>query len=596
MFVYGGAGWTDVLPTILEMYGTAFRAPFEAQLGGRSGDISKTQAHAVLQTLNASSARIRMPELVFGFKLSNAGPAANQMKRLEDLLTPLLAKEPKLKGRLKRSKVAGADALTFTLDSSLLPLDQIRWSDVEEQEGEFQKLRQQLKKLTLAVSLLVKDNYLLLTVGPTVDVAEKFGGGTALATRPELTPLAKFADRKLISVGYVSKAMIAGVTTRAEDLTSLVDMAKNGLDKLPIPEKRREAIDKDLKKLAKELADELPSPGAVVAFTFLSDRGQEGYSYDYGTTPGAPAPKPLTILDHLGASPLTAIAAATNDPTPAYQWVVKWMKTIYGHAEATVKEMFPDNWQQFEQGLDLILPYLKKFDEITGTQFLPALGDGQVALVVDAKWTSKQWFKEFDQGGNELPMLEIGFVRTVKDSAKLVRAMRGYRELLNEILEKAKQFRAPIPEGGLPAPESKKVAGGTAYYWSLPDAGQDAQVQPNVALSDAVLAVTASVKHSERLLATTPNPLAAKQPLLSVAVVDFAGFFAAVRPWFEFGLPMALESVPDNAPPGVGKKDIPGQVRTLFDVLGCLRSYTSVTYREGAATVTHSELVISDLK
>jgi hypothetical protein len=379
-------------------------------------------------------------------------------------------------------------------------------------------------------------------------------------------------------------------------------MAKTGLDKLPIPEKRRDAIDKDLKEIAKEMTANLATPGAGVAFSFLSDRGQESYSYDYGTRSGATPGKPLTILDHLGGSPLIAIAGVTGDSTPGYRAMVKWLKVLYGHLEGTVKEMFPDAWQQAEQGLELVAPFLKKFDEITGTQFLPALGDGEAALLLDAKWTSKQWFKDFDQGGKELPLLEVGFVRTVKDSATLLTALGAYRELASEVLAKAKEFGARVPEGGVPKPESKKVAGGAVYFWPLPPVGQDPQVQPNLGVSDALLAAGLSVKHSERLLAKIPlktdgGPLAAKRPAIGVVVVDFAGFFGTVRPWVEqLALPMALEQVPDKAPPGLGKKDIPEQVRTLFDVLGCLRTYTSVTYRDGAATVTHSELVIRDLK
>jgi hypothetical protein len=57
-----------------------------------------------------------------------------------------------------------------------------------------------------------------------------------------------------------------------------------------------------------------------------------------------------------------------------------------------------------------------------------------------------------------------------------------------------------------------------------------------------------------------------------------------------------VAEVPPTAPPGLGRADIPGQVATVLDVLGCLRRYTSVTYREGAATVTHGELVVRDLK
>jgi hypothetical protein len=600
MFVYGGAGWTDLVP-LLQQLNTAQRfAPLQALLAGQ--DPGKSQARAILHSLNATADKLRMPELVFGFKLSKAAPASAQIKRLEDHLTQLIARVPELKGRLKRTQVAGADALTFTLDGSLVPVESIPWSEIEETEGEYQKLRLRLKAMTLAVTVLVKNDYLLLTVGPHAGVAERFGNGPALASRPELAPLAKFADRKLLAVGYGSQVLAASLATTADDITNLLDMAKTGLDKLPIPEKRREAIDKDLKQMAQAMLAGLAKPGAGLAFTFLSDRGQETYSYDYGSNPHAVTPKPLTIIDHLGGSPLIAVAGAIGDPTPGYRELVKWIKVIYGHAEAMAKEMFPDHWQQAEQGLGMVLPFLKKFDEITGTQFLPALGDGEAALVIDAKWTSKQWFKGFDQGGKDLPLLEMGFVRTVKDSAKLLTALGAYRELASDVLAKAKEFGAQVPEGGVPKPEAKKVAGGTVYHWPLPPAGQDPQVQPNLGVSETLMALGLSVKHSERLLAKTPlttdgGPLTEKRPATGIVVVDFAGFIGVTRTWVEqFALNLMLEQVPEKAPPGLGRNDIPDQVRTVFDVLGCLRQYTSVTYREGAATVTHSELIIRDLK
>src|SRR5436305_2049013 len=85
--------------------------------------------------------------------LSNPAPAGAQLKRLDDLLTKATADTP-LKGRVKRTKVAGADGLVLTLDSSLVPLDQIPWGQIEQEEGQFQKLRDRLKKMTLAVGLL----------------------------------------------------------------------------------------------------------------------------------------------------------------------------------------------------------------------------------------------------------------------------------------------------------------------------------------------------------------------------------------------------------------------------------------------------------
>ena len=69
------------------------------------------------------------------------------------------------------------------------------------------------------------------------------------------------------------------------------------------------------------------------------------------------------------------------------------------------------------------------------------------------------------------------------------------------------------------------------------------------------------------------------------------------RPWLQqYALPAVLAQVPDTAPKGLTRKDVEEQVRTVFDVLGCLRGYTSATYREDDAIVTHAEFVVQDLK
>jgi hypothetical protein len=602
IFIYGGPNWARLMPVLLDANWAQQFAPFKAMISGQ--DPSKSQFRAILHVFNAAADKIEFPDLIIGFKISKSVAATAQLKRLETVLNQLTANVAPLKGRVKRTKVAGADALTFSVDGSMVPLDQIPWSDIEEHEGDYQKLRVRLKTLTLTVSLLVKDDYLLLTVGPHAGVAEALGRGPALSTRPELAPVVKFADRNPVAISYISRALVAGSSTSGENVIGMLDMIKDGLDKAPLSEARRVAIEKDLKKLVTQVTANLPKPGALVGFSFLSDRGQESYSYNYAALGAAAAtPKPLTIVDHLGGSPLIAVAGRENDPTPGYLELVKWLKIIYGHLDAAGKELAPEQvYTQFQQGMEMVLPYLKKFDEITGGQFFPALGEGETALVLDAKWTSKKWFEGFDQKGKDLPLLEIGIVRTVTDAAKLLKAFQAYRDLANEVMAKANDFGANLPEGGLPKPQSKSVSGGTVYYWPLPPAGQDKQVQPNVALSDKLFTFSLSVKHSERLLAPTPltidgGPLTEKRPVLSAALVNYAGFFGAIRPWVEnLALPLALEQMPDNAPPGLGKKDIPAQVKTVLDVLGCLRTYTSVTYREGDATVTHSELVIRDLK
>src|SRR5207244_4131244 len=136
--------------------------------------------------------------------------------------------------------------------------------------AEFKKLIPRLKKLKLTAALLVKGNYLLLTIGPDANVSSALGRGPALATRSEVKPLAKVDDKNLIGVGYVSKALAASVATTPEDVTGIADVARGFLAKAPISAQRRAAIEKDLKQLAQEIAAALPPPAATFTYKLVT--------------------------------------------------------------------------------------------------------------------------------------------------------------------------------------------------------------------------------------------------------------------------------------------------------------------------------------
>jgi hypothetical protein len=600
IFVYGGKNWAEFAKLAIELQGATRFAPALAALQGQNPQTS--QLHALVRALNLAGDKLQIPETVIGFRITKAEAATNQIKRLEDLLQKATEETP-LKGRIKRAQVAGVDALTLTLDGSMVPWNQFPLDDLDEESAaEIKALFGKLKTLKLSASLLVKDNVVMLTFGPTTGAADSFGRGPSLATRSELKPLAKHAEKPLISVGYVSAALAAAVATTAEDIDSLAQTVTTALAKTPISEEERTAIGKDVKQLAKEVASTIGKPAGTFSCTFLTARGQETYSYDYGPAPTGAA-KPLSVVEHLGGSPLVAFAGSSDDPSPGYKFLVKWLRVVYGHADTVVKETLGEEQQKhLHDGMAIVRPLLERFDSITSTQLLPALGNGEFAVVIDAKWSSKNWFPGVDQGDTALPFFELGFVRTVNDSAPVLKALQAYRALANDALAKAREFGAPLPEAGIPPAETKSIGSNTAYYWPIPAYGQDEQIQPNLGMSAKTIVKSLSFRHTERLL--TPAPLATlggllepDRPLLAAAVVDVEGLIKTGRPWLEkFAIPAMLADAPDDAPPGLTRKELPDQIRKVLDVMQCLRGVRSVTYRDGDATVTHSELIVEDLK
>ena len=79
--------------------------------------------------------------------------------------------------------------------------------------------------------------------------------------------------------------------------------------------------------------------------------------------------------------------------------------------------------------------------------------------------------------------------------------------------------------------------------------------------------------------------------------MNVAGLVGAVRPWIErFAVPRAIANVPPDAPKGLTASEIPAQVKTVLDVMQCLRGVRSVSFREGDANVTRTEAIIRDLQ
>ena len=233
---------------------------------------------------------------------------------------------------------------------------------------------------------------------------------------------------------------------------------------------------------------------------------------------------------------------------------------------------------------------------------LPALADGQIGFVLDAKIVSKQWFKEMPTASQPLPMLEPAIVCGVSDAVLLKKALGEYRAIFNDAIAKVRELvpNLEIPDWvKIPEPETRKTKDGTIYSYQLPATwGVDKQIAPNLALSDKVMVTSISPDQSQRLLAGTPlkvksGPLAdLKQPLAAAAYFNWPALVDAVGPWVEYGFTQ-YATLSGQQPAALN--ETLKQVRTVMDVLKVFRGISSVTYFEDKVLVTHTVTVIEDL-
>jgi hypothetical protein len=595
IFFSTGAGTGDLLALGQELFGVARFGPvFQKLLGQGAGDPATARIRIVLKALSEKPERIRIPDLLIGFKVSDPAKVKTQLKRLDPVVAGALADTP-LKGRSKRVKVDGDEFLVLELDGSLVPWDLLPLAMFEEKEGEFAPLLKHLKAMKLTVAVGVRQGYLLIAVGSSTDQLVKFGGpGPKLAGLPEFKPLAEFAGKPLTSVGYTSAALRQVTGTTAEDVMGYGDLLKVWLEQADLPDDLRKAIEKDADALLRSVAKDLPKPGATTSFSFRTARGWETYAYDY-TPPAAGAARPLTLLNHLGGDPLMAAVWRSGTTVDDYRAAVKWAKIIAGHVEKVVLVKAPDAEETIKTVRKEIYPVLQELSDVTERFWLPALADGQEGVVLDAKWTSKQWHAALPQTERPMPMLELGIVVGVSDRAKFEQALEGYRVGVNKLLKKAREVAPPgtIPELEIPRPKVETKGGRAFAHYPIPEGwGLDEQFRPTGGLSDKVAVLTLSRGHADRLLTETPlaaglAPFAARKTPDSAFYLNWAGVIDAVAPWVEFGVGAAA-----------AEGDVQRNVEVARKVLGALkifRKYGSVTYRENGATITHSEAVFQDI-
>jgi hypothetical protein len=264
-----------------------------------------------------------------------------------------------------------------------------------------------------------------------------------------------------------------------------------------------------------------------------------------------------------------------------------------------------DAKNKYKEATKGIFPLLKQLDDATTKLLIPSLKESGLGLVIDSKWTSKQWHRDLPATPKALPMFEVGLLLGLSDPTKFTAALKEYRVTLNELYAKIRESvpdKDNIPEFKIPASEVEKGKNGTLHFYPLPEeAGLDKQVQPVMGVAKKLAVFCLSKQHAERLMSDTPlkangGPLSRKGNAVAMCVLNWPAFVDTIQPWVEFAI-QNFALLPADDPEG-GKKMVEGilkQVRVGMKVLKCFKGLSSVSYVEEDALVSHREMVFKDL-
>lgn len=606
-FTYADDSLIDLLKVYQEANAARMLAPFYMLMSGNflgmDGDM---QGRAALESLAKNAELLKTPNVIMGFKLKNVDEAKENLAKLEKTLQALLEEVPPLKDSLKRTKVDGNEYLTFSIDAKVVP----SWDPIDDairqlidKEEDAKKLTAQLKKLTLTISLGVRENYLLAAIGPSTDALAKLGKGDRLIDRPEFKAVEKFTDRKSLGISYMSKRAMAQLTTSAQDIREMA----NGVDELlgdaPLTEAQIAKVKKDVRELLKDCEGFLPEPGAQVAVSFVVPQGMESYAFHGTKNRRADATKPLSLLSHVGGDPLFALVGRAKPSVEEYDLMVKWIKKLYGYFEEFGLPSMPESEREkTKEFLAKLLPLAKQADQATRTLLIPALADGQSALVVDGKLASKHFAEPLPATEKPMPMIEPAMVFGVSDAAKLKKAVGEYVDVINGILKAFHEIEPnEIPLLRIPEPTISSVSGGKVYAYPLAEElGVDKQIAPNGGLSEKVAAISFVPKQTERILAKTAPSAGGvladlDRPRAMAVVCNWAEVVNVITPWVNLAADLILEDTMGGAD-DAQKKMVTEQVATVLELLKVFKRITSEVYEEGNTTVTHSICEIQDLK
>ncbi len=612
LFIYGGSDFGNLIVLINELNAASNAGAMEALSHGDPADVEAARLQKIVEVLTRQGDKLKIPTLVTGVQLSSPQAAVAELKRLENLLTSLLAQQPVLAQRFAREKLGSADYLTLRLDGSLVQPQLAQWAQSAEgvDAAQLQPLLAKLAAMQLVISIGVRDKHLIVSIGEDNKHLAQLGQGRLLYDRSELEPIRKAGSKPIVGIAYVSKAYAEQAGGVDRQIDELANMIRQALPLAPLSGELQSELIADVEQAGTYLKTLAPKLGAWSAYNFLAPDGIEGFGYSWITDSPWDTSKNLTILDHVGGDPIAFWASRGKpDPQQFDALITLVSRVVYYAEKIVVEQQGPGQQEAFEKLRAQLKPLADQFVRVTREKLIPAFADGQSALVLDAKSTSEQWHVGMPPSETALPMLEIGMVNGVSDAELAKEAFSEYFTLVQQLLDKLHQlstgelqdlFPSEIPAIQLAKPETKKIGDFTVYYYPLPaESGLDVQVAPNAGLSKSFMASSLMPRFTARLLADTSlhgtGPLAdCNRPLGGAGNLEFARLVEAIEPWITYAVELQEGSSDEGMGGPVGM--IAEQVFSVLDVLKCFRGASLVIYQEGNATVTHSLCRFVDLE
>ncbi|MCA9263832.1 MAG: hypothetical protein KDA60_08270 [Planctomycetales bacterium] len=583
--------------------------------GDDGGDEMQKQ---IIAEVVKMSQGFEVPHLVWGFRIVDTARAQQLLDQAEPLLHQALSQVPELAGNFKREKIGDGEYLLLTLNGGMIPWDKLEREAADEGlDDSVRQLKANLADKQLVLSLGLRGKSILLTLTNSAGRLKVDSSRDLLIQRDEFARVREHADRLMVSIGYASKEVIAAAARtdqQLQDTTQAVELLIEQIDE--ISEDIKKEIVKDTKEMISDLREYIPEYGAVASFEYMTDFGYEGYVQNWTVKKGLDGSKPLEILNHVGGQPLGMIAGRSHAMKDCYLFASKWASraALYVDRLQVREKLDEDDRDEWDKYTERIVKLAKRFDQITRDNMLPALADGQMGLVFDARRTSVRWHKEMPEAADPLPLPELTVLHGVSDVAKLRLAMVDYWSFGGEVVSFVQEFirdheeeiRDDADDEGQKVidailtfqwqfPQIEKTAGGEVFQLPIDESwGFDAQVSPSLGFTEDVLVASATKVTVTNLMQADSLSVGGaladtSRPLVAASSCDFSGFIEMLKPWISYGI-----DVGESTGKARGAAMVEPQLTPFLDVAQCIKSFTSATSIEDGSLLMHYQWRFED--
>ncbi|MEK6237308.1 MAG: hypothetical protein N2C14_21565 [Planctomycetales bacterium] len=559
---------------------------------------------------------IKVPVFTLGFKVSDKAAAKKMLPRAYEVLLHRddITEEQKQKQKQRVQKaykkviVGGEEFHTMRLDFKELADDEGKelFKDLDDSDPAIKRLKKKILSLTFTFSLGFQGDYLLLSVGPSLDHVKQLGKGKVLRSHADLKPLANAPAGRLASVWYASAALQEETNFKPEDVEYYSNLILEYVPFGDLPVELTKRIQSDVEELSDDLSSLFPRQGSWLSYSLLTDQGYERFTFAHTDKPLVNATKPLALLEHVGGSPYFASVSRESYRTD-YATLTKWMAKAQQYFEDFgLAAADPETQERYRKNAKAARPYWKRLDAIIREHWIPAFKNGESAFVIGLA-------SEAPQTPDLLPGLKIAepaWVYTVSDADALRKSYKEMKSLVDDwVASVAENNPDEVPDFTIPEPSVLKIDDGTLYYYVLPEelaAGAGDGWGMYLGLSDDVAVFAFSKTQAEILLKKTPlvgrGPLKKwREPTGSAFVLDWSSMMRDYGALLELGAQFAAAQAANLPDEDVGPDDLTPMeqlehLKVVLDLLEAFKGVSSRVYLQDGAVVTHTVYGLQDVK